>query len=45
MMKIAKASKVPVVGAGETEPPGQTYQAWMTSEVTAVDRALSKLTQ
>jgi hypothetical protein len=28
------------VGATETEPPGKTYQAWMLSELDAVDRAL-----
>jgi len=42
MVKIAKASHVPVVGATETEPPGTTYQAWMMSELDAVDRALPK---
>lgn len=42
MMKLAKASHVPVVGAAETEPPGETYQQWMTSELDAVDRALPK---
>jgi len=42
MMKLAKASQVPVVGAAETEPPGKTYQQWMTSELDAVDRALPK---
>lgn len=42
MMKLAKASHVPVVGATETEPPGETYQQWMTSELDAVDRALPK---
>ena len=45
MMKLAKASKVPIVGAAETEPPGKTYQGWMLSEVQAVDKALPKLTQ
>lgn len=40
MEKLAKASHIPVVGATETEPPGKTYQAWMTSELDAVDRAL-----
>jgi zinc/manganese transport system substrate-binding protein len=45
MMRLAKAAKVPIVGAAETEPPGKTYQAWMTSEVEAVDKALPKLTQ
>jgi len=40
MEKLAKASHVPVVGATETEPPGKSYQAWITSELDAVDRAL-----
>ncbi len=42
MEKLAKASHVAVVGATETEPAGKTYQAWMTSELDAVDRALPK---
>jgi len=42
MMKLAKVSHVPVVGVAETEPPGKTYQQWMTSELDAVDRALPK---
>jgi zinc/manganese transport system substrate-binding protein len=42
MMNLAKASGIPVVGANETEPPGLTYQAWMKSELDAVDRALPK---
>lgn len=42
MEKIAKASHVAVVGATETEPAGQKYQAWMLSELDAVDRALPK---
>jgi zinc/manganese transport system substrate-binding protein len=42
MMKLAKASDIPVVGANETEPPGLNYQAWMQSELDAVDRALPK---
>jgi zinc/manganese transport system substrate-binding protein len=40
MKKLAIASHIPVVGATETEPPGKTYQAWITSELDAVDRAL-----
>ena len=40
MMRLAKASHIPVVGATETEPPGKTYQAWMLSELDAVARAL-----
>jgi zinc/manganese transport system substrate-binding protein len=42
MEKLARASRIPVVGATETEPPGKTYQAWMMSELDAVDRALPK---
>jgi zinc/manganese transport system substrate-binding protein len=40
MEKLAKASHVAVVGATETEPAGKKYQAWMASELDAVDRAL-----
>ncbi len=40
MERLARAAHVPVVGATETEPPGKTYQAWMASELDAVDRAL-----
>ncbi len=42
MQGIAKAAGVAVVGATETEPPGMTYQAWMSGEVAAVDQALAK---
>jgi len=42
MEKLANASHIQVVGATETEPPGRTYQAWMMSELDAVDRALPK---
>jgi zinc/manganese transport system substrate-binding protein len=42
MEKIAKAAKIPVVGATETEPAGKSYQAWMMSELSAVDKALPK---
>jgi zinc/manganese transport system substrate-binding protein len=45
MLKLAKASKIPVVGATETEPPGATYQTWMAKELVAVDKALPPLTQ
>ena len=40
MERLARASHVPVVGATETEPPGKTYQAWLSGELDAVDRAL-----
>ncbi|HLH93924.1 MAG TPA: zinc ABC transporter substrate-binding protein [Xanthobacteraceae bacterium] len=42
MEKIAKAAKIPVVGATETEPNGKNYQAWMMSELSSVDKALPK---
>jgi zinc/manganese transport system substrate-binding protein len=42
MRNLAIASHVPVVGATETEPPGTTYQQWISSELDAVDKALSK---
>jgi zinc/manganese transport system substrate-binding protein len=40
MEKLAEAAHIPVVGATETEPPGKTYQAWIMSELDAIDRAL-----
>jgi len=42
MMRLAKASHIPVVGATETEPPGKTYQAWMLGELDAIDHALPR---
>jgi zinc/manganese transport system substrate-binding protein len=42
MVNIAKTAHIPVVGATETEPPGKTYQEWMTTELEAVERALPK---
>ena len=42
MVKLAKASHIPVVGTTETEPPGKNYQAWMLNELDAVDRALPR---
>jgi zinc/manganese transport system substrate-binding protein len=42
MRKIAEAAGVPVIGVTETEPPGQNYQAWMLSQLDALDRALSQ---
>jgi zinc/manganese transport system substrate-binding protein len=42
MQALAEKSGVPVVGATETEPAGKDYQAWIMSELDAVDRALNK---
>ena len=39
LVKIAQQSKVPVVGVTETEPPGKTYQQWMTDQLDAVAQA------
>lgn len=40
MKKIAQDAGVPIVGVTETEPPGQNYQAWMLSQLDALDKAL-----
>lgn len=40
MEKLARRAGVPIVAATETEPPGLTYQQWMTQELDAVARAL-----
>jgi zinc/manganese transport system substrate-binding protein len=42
IVKLARASNIPVVAVTETEPPGKNYQAWLLSELDAVDRALPK---
>ncbi|HEY5209706.1 MAG TPA: zinc ABC transporter substrate-binding protein [Stellaceae bacterium] len=42
MRAIAKSAGIPVVGIGETEPPGTRYQDWMMTELTALDAALSE---
>jgi zinc/manganese transport system substrate-binding protein len=41
LVDLAKANDIPVVGVSETEPPGSTYQAWMGSQLDALDTALS----
>ena len=41
LVKIAQQSKVPIVGVTETEPPGKTYQQWMTDQLDAVAQALA----
>jgi zinc/manganese transport system substrate-binding protein len=41
LLGIARANHIPVVGVTETEPAGRTYQAWMASQLDAVDQALS----
>ncbi len=41
LVQIAKGEKIPVVGVSETEPANSTYQKWMTSQLDALDQALS----
>jgi zinc/manganese transport system substrate-binding protein len=41
LLKIAKESKVPVVGVSETEPPATSYQDWMQRQLDGIDRALA----
>ena len=41
LLKIAQASRVPVVGVTETEPAGKTYQQWMLDQLNAVEQALA----
>ena len=41
LVALAKASRIPIVGVSETEPAGQTYQAWMLGQLDALDKALS----
>ncbi|MDE3176000.1 MAG: zinc ABC transporter substrate-binding protein [Pseudomonadota bacterium] len=40
LVRLAKASGVPVVGVSETEPPNTRYQDWVRSELDALDHAL-----
>jgi len=42
MQKLAKDSKVPIVGVSETEPPNTTYQNWMMQQLDATEQALAK---
>jgi zinc/manganese transport system substrate-binding protein len=42
LLRIAQASRVPVVGVTETQPAGKAYQAWMLDQLNALDAALSK---
>jgi zinc/manganese transport system substrate-binding protein len=41
LLKIARQSKIPVVGVTETEPAGKTYQTWMTGQLEALEKALA----
>jgi zinc/manganese transport system substrate-binding protein len=41
LVDLALASRIAVVGVTETAPPGQSYQAWMLSELDATEQALA----
>ena len=41
LVQMARDEKIPVVGVSETEPAGANYQQWMTSQLDALDKALS----
>jgi len=41
IVELARASRVPVVGVTETEPPGVSYQDWILRELQATERALA----
>ena len=40
LQTLATQNRIPVVGVSETEPPGVTYQDWMTRTLDALDKAL-----
>ncbi|MEO8715930.1 MAG: zinc ABC transporter substrate-binding protein [Acetobacteraceae bacterium] len=42
LRRIAGEAGIPVVGVTETEPPGQTYQGWMLSQLDALEAALAR---
>lgn len=41
LLRIARQSKVPVIGVTETQPAGMTYQDWMLGQLDALEKALS----
>jgi zinc/manganese transport system substrate-binding protein len=41
LQKLARESKVPVVGVSETEPLGTNFQDWMLNQLVALDNALA----
>jgi zinc/manganese transport system substrate-binding protein len=40
LLNMAKENGIPVVGVTETEPQGKTFQAWISDELDAVQKAL-----
>ncbi len=41
LLRLARDSKVPVVGVSETEPAGSDFQDWMLNQLTGLDKALA----
>ncbi len=41
LRKVAKDSKVSIVGVSETAPAGMVFQDWMSGQLDAIDKALS----
>jgi hypothetical protein len=42
LLRIARAGQRAVVGVTKTEPPGKSYQAWITDQLDALAAALAK---
>jgi zinc/manganese transport system substrate-binding protein len=41
LQKLARDSKVPVVGVSETEPPDTNFEQWMLNQLVDLDKALA----
>ena len=41
LVKLARESKIPVVGVTETEPPEMRYQEWILNQLNATEKALA----
>lgn len=42
LRRLAVQAGVPTIGVTETEPPGETYQHWMLTQLDALDAALAR---
>jgi len=40
LQRMAHDNHIPIVGVSETEPPGTSFQAWMSGQLDALDTAL-----
>jgi zinc/manganese transport system substrate-binding protein len=45
LVEIAHASKVPIVGVTETQPPGVSFQDWIMGEISDTETALAQSVQ